>query len=814
MGCAGLGCNGDDNASGTDSATSTEGTVGTVGTATTGSGTGTDTEGTTSMSGSGTASATMGTTAGTDATTMDVTVTASESESASDTATDSESGTETGGDDLCVGGTLCGEPASCCPMGNECVEDSCLPECASEVRCGPMLELCCDEGDVCSGNTCATPGSPCQDSYDCDQGEYCEPVLDKCLPQPDPLTCELIPDFDELTVALEWSYTDDQIISIPVVADLDGDLVPEVVINTTKEPGGSWPDGAIVVLNGQTGDVIWKNAHDPNNNKFGSHGRSSIALGDVNGDQLPDIIYAGRTTGGRSPIHAVDSTGALLWTSRTANNQLATTTVENGAATLANLDDDPEAEIIFGAAIFDNDGLMVWSQGGNGGVYGTSNGYTGGVSAAVDLDGDNYPEIVSGRDAWKIDWQVDNNNDPVVNVVPFWQSPGADGYPAIADLDSNGTPEVIIVGSSSVRIVDSATGKLWCGVDPSGVACENNDNARTQPYPVRGGGRGGPPTVADFDGDGRPEVGIAGASRYAVYDFNRDGEEVVKPGGDPDPAAGAVFVRWSKVTQDVSSNATGSSVFDFQGDGAAEVVYADECFMRVYSGTDGTVQLEVQNSSATIHEYPLVVDADADGNSEILVVANILSCNVPNFTPRQGLYVYGDAGDGWVPTRKVWTSHTYHVTNVGADGNVPKSEMDNWMIPGLNNYRQNVQGEGVFNSPDLTVDLSIGLDLCLDKLVLQATVWNKGAQGVLAGVEVAFYEGPDANGMLLGTALTSKDLLPGGSETISLEVMAPADPTDYYVEVDKASMGDGDVIECKEDNNTGKVTAAQCPKPG
>ncbi len=154
------------------------------------------------------------------------------------------------------------------------------------------------------------------------------------------------------------------------------------------------------------------------------------------------------------------------------------------------------------------------------------------------------------------------------------------------------------------------------------------------------------------------------------------------------------------------------------------------------------------------------------------------------------------------------------MTNVGADGNAPKTEMDNWTLPGLNNYRQNVQGEGVFNSPDLAVDLSIGLDLCLDKLVLQATVWNKGAQGVLAGVEVAFYEGPDASGMLLGTAVTGKDLLPGGSETIELEVMAPAEPTDYYVEVDKASMGDGDVIECLEDNNSGKVTAAQCPKPG
>ncbi|MCB9569058.1 MAG: VCBS repeat-containing protein [Myxococcales bacterium] len=722
--------------------------------------------------------------------------------------------TSTGGDDLCLGGTLCGEPAACCPAGNECIEGACLPECASEVRCGPKLEICCAEGDVCSGDACVTPGKDCEDSYDCMQGEYCEPVLGKCLIQPDPLTCEIVPDFDALSVALEWSYTADEIISIPVVADINGDDVPEIVVSTTKEQGGSWPNGGIVALNGQTGDVLWKILHDPNNGKWGSHGRASIALGDVNGDGLPDIIYAGRTVGGRSPVHAVDHTGALLWTSHNPDNSQATTTIENGAATLVNLDDDPEAEIIFGAAVFDNDGLMVWSQGGNGGTYGTNSGYTGGISAAVDLDGDSYPEIVSGRNAWKIDWQV-VNNAPKVTLTQLWQNnDGGDGYPAIADLDDNGTPEVILVGSSALRVLDGATGKLWCGIDPSGVACQNNDAARTKAIAVRGGGIGGPPTVADFDGDGRPEVGIAGATRYAVYDFNRDGEEIVKPMGDPNPAAGAIFVRWARVTQDASSNTTGSSVFDFQGDGAAEVIYNDECFMRVYSGSDGTIQLELQNSSSTIHEYPLVVDADADGNSEIVVVANTLNCNVPNYTPRKGLYVYGDAGDGWVPTRKVWTSHTYHVTNVSADGNVPFTEVDNWTVPGLNNYRQNVQGEGAFNAPDLTVDLSIGLDLCLDQLTLIATVWNKGSEGVPAGVEVAFYEGPDASGTLLGKIPTAKALLPGGSTKVNLVIPAPADPTDYYVEVDKASEGNGDIPECHEDNNSSKVTAAQCPQPG
>jgi hypothetical protein len=812
-----VGCNGDDGGSGGSATDSGSSTVDTASASTSASGTATtsgatDNSGTASMSASsGTESTSVGETEpGT--TTMNASATAATDPTM---GTTSDTGNTTGDDDLCEGGTLCGQPAVCCPAGNECVEDACLPECASQIRCGPMLEICCDDGQVCSGNACVAPGAPCVDSYDCSPGEYCEQTLQKCLPQPDPLTCELIPDFDKLDAVLEWKYDLEHIISIPVVTDLDGDGVPEVVVNATYKDNLTWEGGHVIALNGVTGAELWRVDHNPAMNKFGSHGRSTIAVGDVNGDGLPDVVYAGRPSGGRSRIYAVDHAGKFLWASRTANNQPFTTPVNNGAATLVNLDNDPEAEIIFGAAVIDNDGLGVWDQGGAGGNFGSPGSYPGGISAAVDLDGDNYPEIVSGRHAWKVDWKV-VNNAPQVALTQFWIAAGNDGWPAIADLDANGTPEVILAASSTVRVLEGATGKLWCGIDPSGVACQNNDAARTPALAVRGGGLGGPPTVADFDGDGRPEVGIAGASAYAVYDFNRAGEQIIKPNADPNPASGAIFVKWFKATQDQSSNATGSSVFDFQGDGAAEVVYADECYMRVYSGTDGAVQLQIPNSNGTIHEYPLVVDVDGDGNSEILVVATNPAnpCGgIPNYQTRRGLYVYGDANDAWVPTRKVWTQHTYHVTNATAQGNVPEKELDNWTTPGLNNYRQNSQGEGVFNAPDLTVDLAIGLDGCFAKLELRATVYNKGALGVPAGVEVSFYEGKDASGKLLGTLVTDKALLPGGSTKISLVIDAPVAPTDYFVEVDKASEGGGDVAECDEDNNTDGVDAAFCPMP-
>ena len=71
------------------------------------------------------------------------------------------------------------------------------------------------------------------------------------------------------------------------------------------------------------------------------------------------------------------------------------------------------------------------------------------------------------------------------------------------------------------------------------------------------------------------------------------------------------------------------------------------------------MQLELPNSNATIHEYPLVVDVDGDGNSEIMVVATDISAGTDvGYVTRRGLYVYGDTNEEWVPTRRVWTQHS------------------------------------------------------------------------------------------------------------------------------------------------------------
>lgn len=511
---------------------------------------------------------------------------------------------------------------------------------------------------------------------------------------------------------LEWKWTAGEVAAIPLVADVDDDGVPDVILNLTRVAADDLALGEVAVLDSLTGALKWRIAHDPANQRFGSQGRSTLAVADVDGDGVPDIIYPGRVSdpaGHRSPIHAVDGRGKLLWTSHHADGTPAHVTVEIGAAAVANLDADPGAEVVFGAAILDHDGLLVWDQSDDGGLFGTPTDnkpqalplYRGGLSTLVDLDADGKPEVLSGRDAWKLAWTpgAPPGAPPSVSLTNLWHNTsgkGNDGWPAVADLDNNGTPEVVLVAWPEIRVLDGRTGELWCGADPSGALCQGDPSRATQPIAITGSNLGGPATLADFDGDGAIEAAITGGVALALYDFNRPDETIVTAATSPAPAPGAIFVRWSLPIQDQSSAANGSAAFDFDFDGIPELLHQDECHFRVLAGDTGLVLGELQNSSLTGHEYPVVADIDADGQTEILVVANqaesftndACKAKYPDFTPRQGVHAYGPGDQQWASARPFWPQYNHHTTDLDASGRVPQAESPHFADPATNGFRQ------------------------------------------------------------------------------------------------------------------------------
>ncbi len=644
--------------------------------------------------------------------------------------------------------------------------------CGSGLRCGPDM-TCCGADQLCIGDACVTPGDACTEEIDCPIDAYCDATVGHCLPRAGAARCEYHPPAATFAPDEQWAWTGSDtvpesvhVMMAPVVGDLDGDGTPEVAFNTYASGTSYGGPGVLRIVHGDTGVEMTSIASPV---VCPEHG---IALGDLDGDGTPEIVTA-LSPCDDAQIAAFEPDGTLLWQSANADGSAFSGPFGFGAPAIADLEGDGMAEVIIGGVVLEHDGTVRWTTRTGAASNCCSAMPRSPLTAVYDVDADGALEVVSGNAVWEADGTV------------LWENPSlSDGFVAVADFFGDDTPDIVVVhqdpagsGDGYVSIRSGTDGSVLWG-----------------PVAQPGGGRGGPPTVADFDGDGLPEIGVAGGSAYAVFD----------PDGDS-------AVRWSSPTQDLSSNITGSSVFDFDGDGRAEVVYNDECYMRVYAGTDGTVLAQVPQNSHTLIEYPVIVDVDADGNAEIVFAANseVHRCDaISGYTGYQaGIRVFRDTADNWVGTRPVWNQHTYHITNVRQDLRIPSAELPNWRR--FDNFRQNSQS---FDAPNLQpMDLAVDSGSCPPTLGLTVTVHNAGAASVGPGLAVTFYAGdPSGTSRALATVRTTEAIVPGGS----LEVSADGALMDtelgrgmpFFVRVDDVGDGTGENNECDETDNVATGT--------
>jgi hypothetical protein len=259
-------------------------------------------------------------------------------------------------------------------------------------------------------------------------------------------------------------------------------------------------------------------------------------------------------------------------------------------------------------------------------------------------------------------------------------------------------------------------------------------------------------------------------------------------------------VLWVQPSQDASrtSPAPRSSTSTAT---APEVVYRDECYMRVYDGKSGKVLFSGPASSGTGMEYPSIADVDGDFATEIVVPRTAYNaCPAKDplfpdsgaFSAKNGFVIYRDPQDRWANSRPIWNQHQYSVVHIEDNARVPKASalQNNWQIDDLNNSartpraaRQAADRRPHRRAPDLGMlcDFEGGTkELSLRCATAAPTRSGRRRRRFLETTDIN--QGVE-EAVLICEAKTSKLLMPGDCEVVS------APPTlkgggNIYVDVD------------------------------
>lgn len=411
-------------------------------------------------------------------------------------------------------------------------------------------------------------------------------------------------DFAAIKPAVRFRTSIGQTYNTPIVGQLSDDNgdgliddkdTPEIVFTTAYAAPGmqNASNGRIHVLDGITGEQRWAFVHPTDRFQANPH----VAIADLNNDGAPELVVPVHSPEG---LVATTADGRVLWTSD--NSTLGTTAFAGASSDLMvhvqDLDGDGWKEIVAGRVVLNHDGSLRKTLAVTGNPGKIEDGY---YSYSTDLDGDGSKEIIVGP-------QVFDHNG---NVLWKKATPAA-AYSAAADIDSDGSKEIFFVHGGGYLLTDRLGNARW-----------SRNRALINV---------GIPSAGDINGDGTVEFVYASwesLDGYVLHAVDSSGE-----------------IMWSvNYSDDSVSGHSGVALFDFNGDGALEVVHSDEGTIRIIDGASGRVVWTMAHGNRTRHEYAAIADLDGDGSAEMIAGGDRIQ-------------VFGAAANNWMPAPRSWPQYT------------------------------------------------------------------------------------------------------------------------------------------------------------
>jgi hypothetical protein len=525
-------------------------------------------------------------------------------------------GTGGAGAGLPDGGVVTDPPPPDCNTNADCPDGGVGWVCTINKKCGKIKGPCTLQSDCQADTYCCGAKPPCRaDMVDMGvcvpanvpPGAPCKGALKAGIFSP-ALQCE----WPAMSLGANDYPQHVQVLGAPVVANLPHPTMNGsgaiVFVAGNQVPGevlGNDPNffGVIRILRGRDCALIETIADKA---AYPLRQSAGPALGDLDGDGKIDIA-ARLNTGGVVAFRWDGAKYARMWPANAgaaAGGDVSAFQVWDGPS-IHDLDNDGKPEVLVRGAVYNGQTGALLDPGAM--IGGPRIPFNGLIPVVGDLNRDGKVELVGISSTSEVTYFNWMGGRWVDNLMTF-RAPGSSHF-AFADFGTPGaTPAQFnfkaLDGIAEIVSVD----------DNGGMVAVYSLNSQMPVFSVGTGDRGGAPVIGDMDNDGFPEIGVAGKTQFWVLDPDCQGAGVA---GCKSPG-----VRWSQPSQDASSAQTGASIFDFDGDKQAEVIYADECFLRVYDGKTGEVKYSSYRKSITYYENPVIADVNNDDGTKIVVNSN------------------------------------------------------------------------------------------------------------------------------------------------------------------------------------------------
>ena len=500
--------------------------------------------------------------------------------------------------------------------------------------------------------------------------------------------------------------------STPMVADVDGDGEVEVIVpwaplcdashnhngNNSLRPN-TFITHNLNVINGKTGEFKYM----IKTCDYSVHGQT-VALADVDGDGKCEVYILAVGPRKSSSQQAYDDKYLYCYDASKANtgaNDYKWKSAEKSEYSyipyIADMNNDGIPEVVVGPLIYNaisgklvvNGTSKIRSTGmGFGGPHNVHGNWQQSkvqelgeqyyMFAVADIDGDNQLEICAGNMVYKPvitnpAGTSGNTFDVSVKFTgPLPYDDMFDGQTFVLDFDNDGDLDVCVLGRNKditnfAGDVNHVGIYVWEGQTKDLVGyfiCDPKVNSPSIPF------------AGDINGDGYPEIIFNGWVFGQNYGASSNPDQMhvfrYQKGYTQNDRCKASNIKepFTRAQTQEFFESAGFTVFDFNQDTKAEIVFRGEKKLFIMDGTTlAKLCTPVDVNSGTTAEYPIVADVDMDGHADIIVTEEYNT----TYGPGGCVSVFESKTPGaWGPARKIWNQWPYNAVCINEDATVPK----------------------------------------------------------------------------------------------------------------------------------------------